>query len=118
MKESVHLVTEQNGKRMAKLMFFNGLSHTTALGDLPYLKNPYIKDNLAFSLQAQIAAYEYYPDLTRRIYLKGYRFNMHFCPKTMLVEVGAQNNTLEEAKNAMVPLADILSKILTDTKEE
>lgn len=117
-KESVHLVTEQEGKRMAKIMFFNGLSHTTAMGDLTYLKNPYIKDNLAFSLQAQIAAYEYYPDLTRKIYLKGYRFNMHFCPKTMLVEVGAQNNTLEEAKNAMEPLADILEKILTDTKEE
>lgn len=46
----------------------------------------------------QLAAAEYYPDFTRRIYLKGYRFNMHFCPKSMLVEVGAQTNTFEEAK--------------------
>lgn len=111
--EDVHLVTEQNGKKMAQIMFFNGLSHTTALGDIPYLKNPYIEDNLAFSLQMQIAAAEYYPDLARRIYLKGYRFNMHFCPKSMLVEVGAQTNTVEEAMNSMEPLADLLDKVLS-----
>lgn len=111
--DKVHLVTEQDGKKMAKIMFFNGLSHTTALGDIPYLKNPYIQDNLAFSLQMQIAAAEYYPDLTRRIYLKGYRFNMHFRPKSMLVEVGAQTNTVEEAMNSMEPLADLLDKVLS-----
>lgn len=110
--ENTHLVTEQNGKKMAKIMFFNGLSRTTAAGDIAYLKNPYIDENLAFSFQMQLAAAEYYPDLTRRIYLKGYRFNMHFCPKSMLVEVGAQTNTFEEAKNSMEPLADLLAKVL------
>lgn len=115
--EDVHLVTEQNGKKMAKIMFFNGLSHTTALGDIPYLKNPYIEDNLAFSLQMQIAAAEYYPGFTRRIYLKGYRFNMHFRPKSLLVEVGAQTNTVEEAMNAMEPLADLLDKVLAEKTE-
>ena len=111
--DDVRLVTEQNGKKMAKIMFFNGLSHTTAMGDIPYLKNPYIEDNLAMSLQMQVAAAEYYPDLTRKIYLKGYRFNMHFCPKSMLVEVGAQTNTVEEAMNSMEPLADLLDKVLS-----
>jgi stage II sporulation protein P len=112
--ENTRLVTEQNGKKMAKIMFFNGLSRTTAAGDIAYLKNPYIADNLAFSFQMQLAAAEYYPDLTRKIYLKGYRFNMHFCPKSMLVEVGAQTNTFEEAKNAMEPLADLLEKVLKE----
>lgn len=69
--ENTRLVTTQNGKKMAKIMFFNGLSRTTASGDIPYLKNPYISDNLAFSFQMQLAAAEYYPDFTRRIYLKG-----------------------------------------------
>ena len=110
--ESTHLVTEQNGKKMAQIMFFNGLSRTTATGDIAYLKNPYIADNLAFSFQMQLAAAEYYPNFTRRIYLKGYRYNMHFCPKSLLVEVGAQTNTYEEAENAMEPLADILAKVL------
>ena len=110
--ESTRLVTEQNGKKMAQIMFFNGLSRTTSIGDIAYLKNPYIEDNLAFSFQMQLAAAEYYPGLTRRIYLKGYRYNMHFCPKSLLVEVGAQTNTLKEAKNSMEPLADLLGKVL------
>lgn len=111
--ETTRLVTEQNGVSMAQIMFFNGLSRTTSTGDIDYLYNPYIADNLAFSFQAQLKAAEYYPGFTRRIYLKGYRFNMHYCPRTMLVEVGAQTNTLQEAKNAMLPLADILYKVLT-----
>lgn len=110
--EKTHLVTKQNGKKMAQIMFFNGLSRTTATGDIAYLKNPYIADNLAFSFQLQLAAAENYPGLTRKIYLKGYRYNMHFCPKSLLVEVGAQTNTVQEAKNAMEPLADLLAKVL------
>ena len=110
--EKNHLVTQINGKDCAKIMFFNGLCRTTARGDLTKMPNPYLQDNLAFSLQMQLAAADQYPDFTRRIYLKGYRYNMHFCPKTLLVEVGAQNNSLEEAMNAMEPLASLLSEVL------
>lgn len=109
---TTHLVTEVNGKPTAQLMFFNGLSRTTSKGELTYLENPYIEDNLALSFQMQLAAAEYYPGLARKIYLKGYRYNMHVCPKTMLVEVGAQTNTLQEAKNAMEPLAALLAEVL------
>lgn len=111
---STHFVTEINGKQTAQIMFFNGLSRTTTQGNLSYLENPYIEDNLAFSFQMQLAAAEYYPGLTRKIYLKGYRYNMHLAPKSMLVEVGAQTNTFEEAKNAMEPLADLLALVLTE----
>ena len=110
--ETTHLVTEINGKPTAQIMFFNGLSRTTTQGDLAYLPNPYIEDNLAFSFQAQLTAAEYYPGFTRKIYLKGYRYNMHLVAKCMLVEVGAQTNTFAEAKNAMEPLADILAIVL------
>ncbi len=41
--------------------------------------------------------------MTRKIYLKTYRYNLHLCPKAMLVECGAQTNTLEEEKNACEP---------------
>lgn len=110
--EGTRLVTQVQGKEMASIMFFNGLSRTTANGDIAYLYNPYIQDNLAFSLQMQIAAEEYYPGFSRAVYLKGYRYNMHYCPKTLLVEVGAQTNTVQEAMNAMEPLADLLAKVL------
>lgn len=112
-REDTRLVTEINGVEMAQVMFFNGLSRTTKLGDIDYLYNPYIADNLSISFQMQLKAAEYYPDFTRRIYLKGYRYNMHYCPKSLLIEVGAQTNTVQEAMNAMIPLADILNKVLT-----
>lgn len=110
--EDVHMVRTVQGVDMAPVMFFNGLSRLSGQGDIEYLSNPYIMDNLAFSLQMKLAASEYYPDLTRPIYLKGYRYNMHYCPKTLLVELGAQTNTFGEARNAMVPLADLLHKVL------
>ena len=51
--EGTHLVTEVGGKPTAQIMFFNGLSRTKANGNISYLPNPYIEDNLAFSLQLQ-----------------------------------------------------------------
>lgn len=111
--ETAHLVTEVNGKQTAQIMFFNGLSRTTANGDIAYLANPNRADNLAFSFQMKLAAEEYYPGFARATYLKGYRYNLHYRPKSLLVEVGAQTNTLEEAMNAMEPLADILNKVLS-----
>lgn len=107
------LVTEINGKPTAKIMFFNGLSRTNQNGELSHLPNPYIQDNLAFSLQLARYAKEYYPDWFRTIYLRGYRYNLHLRPKALLVECGAQTNTVEEEMNAMQPLADILNKVLT-----
>ena len=109
---SIQVVIDLHRDGVAEIMFFNGLSRTTANGDISYLPNPYIQDNLAFSLQMQLAAAELYPDFTRPIYLKGYRYNMHLCPKSLLVEVGAQTNTFAEAKNAMEPLAHLLAQVL------
>lgn len=108
--DTTHLVTEIDGRPTAKIMFFNGLCRTRE-GELSQ-QNPYLDQNLALSFQMQLAANQYYPGLTRRIYLKAYRYNMEFCPKSMLIEVGAQTNTVLEAKNAMIPLAEILSKVL------
>lgn len=106
------LVMDLQGRPTARFMFFNGLSYLRKQGEITYLENPYILDNLAFSFQAQVLANEYYPGLTRKIYLKAYRYNMHLCPKSMLIELGAQNNTVEEIMNACDPLAHVLAMVL------
>ena len=110
--EGTRLVTDIQGRPTARFMFFNGLSRTRKTGDIDYLVNENQEANLAFSFQMQLKAAEYYPGLTRRIYLKGYRYNMHLRPRTLLVELGAQNNTVEEAMNACDPLAHILDMVL------
>ena len=106
------MVTDINGKSTAKIMFFNGLSRTARNGDIAYLPNPYVSENLAFSFQLQLKAEEYYPGFTRNIYLQSLRYNLHLRPKALLVEAGSQLNTVEEERNAMEPLADILDMVL------
>ncbi len=113
MPEGKKLVIDLQGRPTAQFMFFNGLSRTRENGEISYLENPYVNDNLAFSFQAQIACNEYYPGLARRIYLKAYRYNMHLRAKSMLIELGAQTNTVEEIMNACDPLAHVLAKVLS-----
>lgn len=114
-EDSIHLVTEVDGKDTAQIMFFNGVSRLKS-GELTYLKNPNKSANLAFSLQMQLLAAKYYPDFTRKIYIKGYRYNLHLAKRAVLIEVGAQNNTVSEAKNAMKPLAEMLYRLLSGEK--
>lgn len=112
--EGTHLVTEINGKPTAKIMYFNGLSRSRTNGDIDYLYNPYIQDNLAFSLQMQLASESLYPGFVRHIYLRAYRYNLHLLPKSLLIEAGAQTNTVEEMMNAMEVLADTLYHVIME----
>lgn len=111
--ETTHLITDINGQSTAKVMFFNGLSRTKKNGEISYLQNENLQENLAFSFQMQMAANEYYPGFTRKNYLNGYRYNMHLRGKSLLIELGAQTNTVEEIKNAIGPLAHILDIVLS-----
>ena len=115
--ENLHLVTQVDGRDTAQIMFFNGLSQTPE-GPIEYLQNPYREDNLAFSLQMQLGAAAYYPGFTRKIYLKGLRYNEHLRPKSSLIEVGAQTNTYEEALNAMEPLSELLDMVLQGNRKD
>lgn len=110
-REDVHLVTDIGGKPAAKFMFFNGLSRTKRNGPIDYLYNPHIQSNLALTLQLKLMCEQYYPGLSRNIYLKSLRYNLHLSDKALLIEVGAQTNTLQEMLNTMEPLADILDKV-------
>lgn len=104
-------VVNINGKPTAKVMLFNGLCRN-AKGELSYLPNNYLKDNLAFSFQMKVVGDELYPGMMTRIFLKDYRYNMHLKERYLLIELGTEKNTVQEAKNAMEPLADVLAQVL------
>jgi len=113
--DNVRLVSKVNGKSTAKIMFVNGICKTmqnNKLVDIKSLPNPYIEENLAFSLQMQLKGNELYPGFLRKIYIKPYRYSLHLCPKSLVVEVGANTNTFEEAENAIEPLCEILAEVL------
>ncbi len=108
---NVHLMSQVNGKPTANIMFFQGMSRTPEK-EIEYLPNPYLQENLAFAFQMQLAAAGSYPDFTRKIYLKGLRYNLHLRPRSSLIEVGAQTNSSQEALNAMEPLSELLDRVL------
>lgn len=112
-RDDLHLVTEVNGKPTAKIMFFNGVSRTSAGGDIGYLHNKNKMANLSFSLQLKLLAEKYYPDFTRKNYIDAYQYNLDLREKSVLIEVGAQTNSLSEAVNAMEPLAALLDKLFS-----
>lgn len=114
--DTTHLVTEVDGRQMAKIMFFNGISYSNVNGNINYLYNPYRDDNLAMSLQMHLIGEAYYPGFLRRNYINAYRYCLHERAKSMLIEAGAQTNTFEEVKIAMEPLADMLDKLLTGVR--
>lgn len=104
-------VVEIDGKKTAQIMFFNGLSRGKN-GEIAYLKNRNRTGNLAFSLQLKCKAMNRYPGLTKPIYLKGYRYNLHMRERSLLIELGNQNNTCAEIHNAIKPLAKIIDEVL------
>lgn len=110
--EGTKLVKTIDGKDYARFMFFNGLCRSTS-GPIAYLDNPYLQENLAFSFQSQVIAESYFPGITRKIYLKAWRYNMHLRPKNMLIELGAQTNTVEEIMNTTEILAFVIDKVLS-----
>ena len=63
--DTTHLVTEVDGRQMAKIMFFNGISYSNVKGNINYLYNPYRDDNLAMSLQMHLIGEAYYPGFLR-----------------------------------------------------
>lgn len=109
---SVQRTTRIAGKKTAQVMFFNGLSRT-ASGDIGYLQNDNLQGNLAFSLQLKIECMKRFENFAKPVYLKGYRYNMHLRKRFTLIELGNENNTVQEAKNAMEPLAMVIDAVLT-----
>lgn len=110
--DGTKFVTEIGGKPVSMIMFFNGISRNSQDQALSWLPNENLEENLAFSLQMQLLADELYPGFTRNIYLKAERFNLHLRPRSLLIEAGTQLNTVEEERNAMEPLADLIYRVL------
>lgn len=112
--ENLRLVTNIDGKPYAKIMFFNGICRKWENGELKPIKgleNPYVKTNLALSYQMQKAVLDFNENLPRKIYINAYRYSLHFKDKSMLVELGAQTNTVEEATNSIEVVAEAIAKV-------
>lgn len=85
--------TEQ-GVCASQVMLFVG-------SDASGLEHPNWRQNLSLALYLQNAVCQSYPSLMRPITLTKYRYNQHLSPGSMIIEVGSNGNTLQEALAAI-----------------
>ncbi len=95
------------GESAAQLMFLIG-------NGKGFDVKPYYEQNLAFAnaLETRINAIE--PGLCKPVLVKDGRYNQHIGVFSILVEVGNNRNTLQEALNAIAPLAKGLDLLMRE----
>lgn len=88
-----------NGRSAAQIMFVVGTDDSG-------LHHPNWQENLALALKLDVCMEQKNPGVTRSISLRSKRFNMDLTTGSLLVEVGAAGNTLQEAMLAAEAFAE------------
>lgn len=105
--EKIKHATTINGKPTAKVMLVVG-------SNLSGLSHDNWKENMRFAAQLQKHTQSLYPSLCRPINFRSQRFNQQLAPGGIIVEVGTNGNTLEEALSGAqcfaVALSDFINK--------
>lgn len=100
-----------NGKKAAQIMIMSGCDEDGTQGF------PDWELNLRFALRLQQTAENMYPGMTRPLYFCSTNYNMDLTHGSILVEVGTDSNTLDEAVYAGSLFGDVLVSVLNDLEE-
>ncbi len=101
-----------NGKKAAQIMIISGCQEEgNGITDLPDWEK-----NLTFALKLQESMETMYPGLTRPVYFCARSYNMSLTPCSLLVEVGTDANTLDEAVYSGKMLGRALGKVIADAE--
>lgn len=99
------------GESAAKLMVLIGSGEN-------FNVKPFYKENYAFAVKLTNAVNGICPGLCRDVMVKTGRYNQHIGVDAILIEVGNNRNTLEEALASMPALADAIAQVLLPEGEE
>ena len=81
------------------------------------LAQPHWQNNHAFAKLIDAKMNQRYPGVSRGIRLDDWRYNQHLHPRALLIEVGCQENTKEEAQRGIELLGDIVAEIIAENKQ-
>ena len=98
-------VTEIDGKEAAQIMFVSG----TDAGGADF---PHWQKNLSFTLKLTDKLSKQYPSLVRTTALRGASYNQQYTEGSVLVEIGADGNTLSQAKYSAELLAKTVAELI------
>lgn len=99
-------VVEANGKQAAQIMLVMGCE------DGSITDHPNWRQNLRLALRFQQAAEIMYPGLARAMMLAPRCYNQNLSSGSMLIEMGTDANTLDEASYSAELVGDILARVL------
>lgn len=108
--DRIRPVTEINGKKAAQVMLVMG-SNT---GSVSGFEN--WRENFRLALSYQQALESMYPGLARKMTFASKKYNQHLTTGSMLLEIGADANTLEQAEYSAFLAANALLKVLDSLK--
>ena len=94
------------GTKAAPMMLITGVVSTDAL------PHPHWEQNLTLAAHWQAALDKVSPDLMRPLNTVASRYNQHLSPGWVLVEMGAEGNTIEEAVYSAQILGETLARLL------
>ncbi len=98
---------EIGGKRVARMMFVVGTGQgVTGVG---WKERPQWQQNYQLALDITDELNSICPTLGKPVRVKTGRYNQHMSSRAMLIEVGHNKNTLEEALNAMPYFAQAIA---------
>lgn len=97
-----------DGKKAAQIMIMSGCDTDGSLGF------PDWEHNLRLALRLQQKAETLYPGITRPMYFGEVKYNMDITHGSLLIEVGTDANTLEEAVYTGSLLGNALSQVLEE----
>lgn len=100
----VKLVTEINGEKCAQVMLVCGTNVN--------LTHDNWQENFKFASKIQAKAIEMFPSLMRPIDLRQERFNEQLTLGSLIVEVGSNGNTMEEAILGGEKIAEVICAVL------
>lgn len=102
----VKMVTDINGEKTAQIMLVVGTNTN--------LTHDAWQENFKLASKIQAKAVEVYPSLMRPIDLRKERFNEHLTLGSLIIEVGSNGNTMEEAIRGGERIAEVISMVLKE----
>ena len=105
------VISSVDGRSAAQMSFVIGT-------DGGGLEHPQWRENLKFAAAVQQELAERYPTLMRPITVRNSRYNQHTTTRSLLVEMGAAGNSLDEALLSARLLGEVLAEVILETGAE
>ena len=106
-ERKVKPVFEYGGQQAAQIMVLSGCDY---YGERDFDN---WQNNLNFALKIQNTAEQMYPGMVRPLNFDFFAYNEYICDGSLLIEVGSDANSIDEAELTGTLLGNVLSRVLT-----